>query len=231
MSGMREDFEDDIALAGEYALGLLPDTARVSFETRLVNEPRLRQMVVDWDELLAPMAEAIPSVTPPKRVQKAVEATVFASGPATQERRGFAPWFGALAGGLAAAAVVAAVILIEPGGPSLPAPTHSAALESTDSDMRLDATINDATGKIEIALISGAPPEGRVLELWLITPDAPTPVSLGVVPTVLDLDEMQRDNLQGAVFAVSDEPPGGSPTGQATGSVLALGPVIALSGN
>jgi anti-sigma-K factor RskA len=63
--------------------------------------------------------------------------------------------------------------------------------------------------------------------LWLI-PEGGQPLSLGVVSA----EGVQRRVLEpalalrfaaGATVAVSDEPEGGSPTGQPTGDVLAAG--------
>ena len=56
------------------------------------------------------------------------------------------------------------------------------------------------------------------------------PISLGVLPQTgqgeLDVPQDLRDRLaSGVVLAVSLEPFGGSPTGQATGPVIALGEV------
>jgi anti-sigma-K factor RskA len=44
----------------------------------------------------------------------------------------------------------------------------------------------------------------------------------------LPLPEALRGTVAGLVLAVSDEPPGGSPTGAPTGAVLAVGQVSAL---
>lgn len=67
-------------------------------------------------------------------------------------------------------------------------------------------------------------------ELWAIAGDA-APVSLGVVPEngriTLTLPDALRGSPQsGLVLALSDEPPGGSPTGAPTGDVLAVGEVL-----
>ncbi|MEM1388579.1 MAG: anti-sigma factor [Pseudomonadota bacterium] len=230
MSGGPDDFEDDIALAGEYVLGLLPSVESAAFEARLLHEAPLRQLIVDWDEALVPLTDDIAPITPPRGLIKKIEKRAFADAPsAPRQKRGLGAVFGALAGAVAAALIVAAILLINPTGPTAPAATHSAELRGETSDMLLEASLNQETGTIEIALVAGSPPEGRVLELWLIVPDDDTIVSMGVVPAVLPLTEAQRAKLMGAVLAVSDEPPGGSPTGQATGSVLALGDVVPIS--
>jgi anti-sigma-K factor RskA len=55
---------------------------------------------------------------------------------------------------------------------------------------------------------------------------------LGVLPadptTAVILPEALRADVADLVLAVSDEPPGGSPTGAPTGAVLAVGQVSGL---
>ena len=74
----------------------------------------------------------------------------------------------------------------------------------------------------------GAVAAGRAQELWLIAGEA-TPVSLGVLSTDAETEvivpQALRPLFAGAVLAVSDEPPTGSPTGAPTGDVLAFGTV------
>jgi anti-sigma-K factor RskA len=70
------------------------------------------------------------------------------------------------------------------------------------------------------------------LQLWLIAGND-APVSLGVLPAqamvALQVPAAVSARLApDAVLAVSDEPPGGSPTGQPTGAVLAMGPLNAI---
>jgi anti-sigma-K factor RskA len=64
--------------------------------------------------------------------------------------------------------------------------------------------------------------------LWLIA-GGNAPVSLGVLPdsgiVALAFPVDLKDQLRGATLAISDEPDGGSPTGQPTGAVLATGVV------
>ncbi len=66
--------------------------------------------------------------------------------------------------------------------------------------------------------------------MWLIAGDD-APVSLGVLPdgpVRLAIAPDLRPRLAGATLAISDEPPGGSPTGQPSGAVLATGPLTEL---
>ena len=54
-----QDGGDDAALAGEYALHLLDPEERRAFERRMAAEPRLRDLVREWDERLAVPADEI----------------------------------------------------------------------------------------------------------------------------------------------------------------------------
>ena len=72
----------------------------------------------------------------------------------------------------------------------------------------------------------------RIPELWLI-PAGGKPLPLGVLladrPTQITIppafaDQARRD----AIFAVSLEPPGGSPTGEPTGPVIGSGKLTNL---
>ncbi|MDF0601080.1 anti-sigma factor [Psychromarinibacter sp. C21-152] len=210
--------EDDIALAGEYVLGLLPADERRAFEARLRDEPRLRVLVVEWDERFAALADEAGEVAPPPALEARIERRLFGA------RRRRIPWIGATLGGLIAAAAIVALVFFAPVGPA--DPSHRAEVASEDAELRLAAALVEATGEMQVERLAGAARPGRALELWFI-PEGEAPVSLGVLPEAEDytvtLPEPLRDRLAGAVLAVSDEPPGGSPTGAPTGDVLATG--------
>lgn len=69
---------------------------------------------------------------------------------------------------------------------------------------------------------------GVSLQLWVI-PQNGAPRSLGLInetgETKLVLTGMDAKLADGLVFALSKEPPGGSPTGQPTGSVMCKGAI------
>jgi anti-sigma-K factor RskA len=65
-------------------------------------------------------------------------------------------------------------------------------------------------------------------ELWLLTPDGKvlSVAVLGSLDARFEVPESQRPRLrEGGRLAVSVEPPGGSPTGRATGPVILVGPI------
>ena len=71
---------------------------------------------------------------------------------------------------------------------------------------------------------------GRSAELWLIPADG-KPRSLGLLTGTKRVSVKLNADLRAligvkAALAVSDEPPGGSPSGQPTGAILASGSLI-----
>ncbi|MGI1663447.1 anti-sigma factor [Palleronia sp. KMU-117] len=222
MTDATDSDEDDV-LAGEYALGLMESDARAAFETRLARDPVLRGQVRAWQERLASLAAEVDPVAPPPRLKSAIEGRLFGNAPAT--RPGRWSWTRFLGGALTAIALVVALLLWI--GPPAPGPALTAEVAAEDRSLVYAVRFEPAQGRLEVARIDGAPAEGRVHELWLIAEGASAPVSLGVLPggdrMSLALPETLAAAMAGGTLAVSDEPPGGSPTGQPTGAVLALG--------
>lgn len=218
--------DEDHILAGEYALGLLSADEAAAFEARLGREPELRAAYARWATDFASLSDDIAPTAPPAHVWQQVEARLF---PASRFRpRRMALW----GGGLAAAAVL--VLALVTGGLWGPNPQpplealYRAEVAAEDRSLVVEAVYDAATGTLLIDRTAGAPAPGRALELWLIAGEA-APVSLGVLPeargAALPVPEDLRPRLRAAVLAVSDEPPGGSPTGAPTGAVLATGAV------
>ncbi len=228
------DDEDDRVLAGEYALGLMDAGAAEAFEARLVAEPELRALYAAWAEDLAGLTDEIEEVAPPPALQGRIEAQIFGG---TAVRRPFAGLrgLGWLVGG-AVAAALALYVTLNAGllgqGPVLPgAPDYTAQVAAEDGSLLVLASYDEDGGTLSIERRAGTAPEGRVLELWLIA-GQDAPVSLGVLPDQdaarLEVDPAIGARMAGGVLAISDEPPGGSPTGAPTGSVLATGSVTPL---
>ncbi len=220
------DLEEDIALAAEYALGLLTPPEAEAFEARLAVDPAFRDLYARWAEDLAALTDDLPEVAPPPRVQAAIEGRLFAQ-PA---RRGLFGRFGlpALLGATAVAGVLAVVLNLGSFAPVPEGPLYRAEIAAEDGSLRVIAAYDPATEALRIERVTGSAPAGRVLELWLIAGDA-APASLGVLPeaatAVIPVPDALRAGLAGGVLAISEEPVGGSPTGAPTGEVLALGPV------
>jgi anti-sigma-K factor RskA len=220
------------ALAAEYVLGLMDEAERREFEARLQGDPALLASVRDWEARFAAMAEdEVEAVAPPPRVEAALKAALFepGQGAAVPVWRRLGLWQALTALG-AATSIALAVMLVTQPQPQPPAP-FVAQLAPTEGADAFLAVYDAGTATLSIRRAAGEARPGRATELWLIAGEA-APVSLGLLDAegraAVAVPATLRDMLPGAVLAVSDEPPGGSPTGAPTGDVLALGPVTAL---
>lgn len=218
----REPGDEDAVLAAELALGLLGAEATRAAERRAADDPGFRSAVIAWREHFALLAGEVEPVAPPAVLARRIEARLFGAGP----RRRAGGWFSGLAIGLAAGAVAAAALIFL----LMPPPAASvltAEIAAPDRSLVIDARLEG--GGIALARLAGAAPPGRVLELWLIG-ESGVPVSLGVLPAAAEArlelpPTLGADPAEGLVLAISEEPPGGSPTGLPTGAVLATGTI------
>ncbi|MDF1670415.1 MAG: anti-sigma factor [Roseovarius sp.] len=223
------DHNDDRALAGEYALGLLPDAERDAFEARLAAEPKLRALYRLWSEDFARLAEDITPITPPAEVFEKIEARIHGAPDTPGLLSMLRVWFlsGVAVAGLALVLVFGTDMFQR--GPQMPAsPAYVAEIAAQDRSLVVQAAYDAQSGHLHFQREVGEAHSGRSLELWLIVGEN-APVSLGILSggghTVLALDDAHRAVLEGAVLAITDEPEGGSPSGAPTGAVLGVGAI------
>ncbi|WP_292291611.1 anti-sigma factor [Marivita sp.] len=226
--GPEED--EPRVLAAEYALGLLPNDERVAFEARMAEDQALRDEVAAWDATFAELIDDVEEVPPSPQLRKRLEARLFgARRPSIWQQ----VWPYAV-GGIAAAVVLwfaatSGVLVTDDEAVRADLVAELAATPDGDG-LDLRANVDTTRGAVQVLRSAGDPPEGRVFELWLIAGNN-APVSLGLLDgdgdTVIDLPQDLLASLPGAVLAISDEPPGGSPTGAPTGAVRAAGPLTA----
>ena len=214
------------ALAADYAIGLMPPTARKRFEHLLQDDAPLRAELARWNTHLSQLTEPLVEQPVPDHVWQAIVARIEPQTLHVPARRPFWSWvrLSALACSLLIALTVGllynrdsvqykATLLSGTAQPGLSIEAHSDYL---------------AVRPLELAAVDG----GRSLELWAI-PVEGKPVSLGLIPRdgdgriVLSQSQQQLIRIP-VVLAVSLEPQGGSPTGQPTGPVLYQGPLAAL---
>ncbi len=140
-------------------------------------------------------------------------------------------WRGASLAALTGMATLAAVLYLTPTLKQPDSAPMIAEVAAQDGTIRLATLFDPATGVLKINRVEGAPATGRTFELWLIE-GGNKPVSLGVLPdaakATIDIADQLRAKMPNATLAISDEPPGGSPTGQATGAVLAIGKIHSI---
>lgn len=232
----RELTGDD-ALAAEYVMGVLDGAERARAARRMEDDPDFARLVDAWEARFSPLSEAIEPVEPPASLKRAIDARLFGSGaPAIAPARAAAPagfwaslalWRGvAIASLMALAFMIAQPWLIQPPADA-PGGRLVASLAPQESDVHYFVVYDARAGDIGLSHVTGERAADRDFELWVIEGDGP-PASLGVIPggsTVhVAVGEALRQRIEaGAVFAISLEPSGGSPTGQPTGPVVAAG--------
>lgn len=230
MTGTDDRKDDDIALAGEYALRLLDAAERRTFEDRLARDSGLRALVGEWEEHFVSLAAEFPSVAPPRHLKAAIEKRLFAAPAPARPRLSLVRMIGGML--TAAALVLAVVVLLPPSMPPAVGTVLVAEVVAEDRSLVVAARFDPERGTLAVERQVGAAAANRALELWLIAEGAPAPLSLGVLPDDPVAEIVLSDEiaavLSGGTLAISDEPPGGSPTGQPTGAVLAVGAISTL---
>ncbi|MCE4062347.1 anti-sigma factor [Pandoraea sputorum] len=238
-------YPDDDLRCAEYVLGVMEADERLALERETLANPALQAQLAFWQGRLTPLIEDLPHEAPPDWVWQRVEQAIRSKQPSATSRA--APntttaglwdslplwrWLGI--GASVAALVLLAVVFkfALPGG----TPTQSVSLDyrvatiaRQDGVAHWTATL--ASQQDQLLIVPATRPTiagNKVTELWLVQGDA-KPVPLGVFdpaqPVTIPLSRTTATALRGAaaVLAVSLEPPGGSPTGQPTGPVIATG--------
>ncbi len=239
--------EEVSLVAAEYVLGVLSAPERAAVERVLARDANMAREVAFWEERLTGLADATEPVAPPdaawSRIEAAVSApaaTTAAPSPAptpTPRRAGvwqsLAFWRGFAIGSAAlAAASLAALAYLELAPRVSPRAPLLATLGQTSGQPGFVAAIGGGGRELVIVPAALLTADQRSLELWLI-PAGDRPHSLGLIapgqPVRLTLppDLVSRATTD-AALAVSLEPPGGSPTGQPTGPVIASGKLTRL---
>lgn len=217
--------EEDDLLAAELALGLSDDNAALA---RKASDRDFAARVQWWEQhfagLTVPLAEqAAPDLWP----------RIAAALPQNDNADVLRRWkivSGAMAAVAAVALVLAVVQRPQDAVPPRPGAPAVASL-SGDRGSALAISYDGQSHRLTVAPVRLDPGKGDA-ELWVIPVGSDKAVSLGVIdarqPRSHQLtDEQARLVGPGAVFAISLEPLGGSPTGTATGPIVAKGTLIA----
>lgn len=215
--------DDDDLLAAELALGLVDDTAVAA---RSAADPAFAERVAWWDArfagLTAPLGEE-----PSPELWRRIAARL----PSNDNAGGLLRWK-VISGGLAAVSAIALFMLAQRPQIELPPQPGAPVVASLSGEKGSALAISyDSTARrLTIAPVQLDPGKGDA-ELWVIPVGSKEVISLGVIdtkkPSSRQLNPAQaRLVAAGATFAVSLEPTGGSPTGQATGPIVASGKLV-----
>jgi anti-sigma-K factor RskA len=226
------EHDEGTPLSAEYVLGVLGAAERHAFEQRLAREPALRDEVQYWERRLGVLAAEVAPVEPPSRVWASIEnalATRAGNSGGIWQSLPFWRWTGIGSAVIAATSIVALVVVSRVPAP---APALVAKLDVSSGQAGFIAAVDPSGSGLTIVPASVTAVNQRVMELWVIAP-GDKPRSLGLIEAgrpihiSLPADLMQRIAAD-ATLAVSLEPPGGSPTGQPTGPVIAGGKLTKL---
>jgi anti-sigma-K factor RskA len=222
--------------AAEYVLGVLGAEERREVERRLAHEPALASDVAFWEERLGGLADAVAPVVPPQdawsRIETAIDLPTAVAPRSSSLWQSLAFWRGFAIGSATLAAASIAALAYVGMVPSARVPLM-ATLGGTSGQPTFVAAVTATGNSLVVVPASLLTNDPRAIELWLIPAGETRPRSLGLIqsgqPIRLDIPpDLARRLTPDAALAVSLEPPGGSPTGQPTGPVVALGKLTSL---
>jgi len=220
--------DDGDLTAAEYVLGVLGAADRREVERRLAREPALASEVAFWEDRLNGLADVVAPVSPPEAIWSRIETAI--GGAPTRPRsvwESLSFWRSFAIGSATLAAASIAALAYIGLVPAARVPLM-ATISGSAGQPNFVASVTASGNSLVIvpaALLTNDP---RAFELWLIPTGETRPRSLGLIkpgqPIRLDIpSDLARGVTPDATLAVSLEPPGGSPTGQPTGPVIAAG--------
>jgi anti-sigma-K factor RskA len=226
------DRDDDRALAGEYALGLLGGDDKAAAERRIAADAGFARDVEHWRARFAAFDDGTAPQRADDQLWRRIEAGL-ASGAAPREDRAglLARWWNSVPALRAAAlaASLAALLLAVGLGAAIRVARQQPVMVAVLLDgSRAGAVVHTfADGRhVLLPLTSIDVPAGRALEVWTLPSRERGPVSVGLMDrartltlSLKDLPATRPDQL----FEITLEPATGSPTGRPTGPVLFKG--------
>jgi anti-sigma-K factor RskA len=234
LDGQGADSLDDSDLdMAEYVLGTLRPVQARAVEALALADPAVAAGLGAWQVRLGPLATLVLPAVPPRELWRRLAlatgiegAQIRFRGDGSAERlRASLRLWQRLAFAAALAALVFAALSLRP--PPVAAPGLLAALSPTGTPGAAFLVRVDANGNAVIVAPTPTPAAaGQVLELWALAPGPATPISLGVLSDAGPA-RLRAPVRPGTQLLLSQEPPGGSPTGQPTGPVVYSGVVTA----
>ena len=230
--------DDDFA-AAEYALGTLDASERATLAARRLREPELDEAIRGWEARLAPLAEAAPEIAPPRDLLPAIEARIRGaahqapgSASVVDLERSVRLWRAmAIAASLFAGVLAIGLVARETSRRSAPR-EYVAILQKDAASPAIEVTVNLDRQELTVRPVAAQAPPGKAYELWIIDAKLGAPRSLGVIgdkPRGASLSGYDPTVVAGATYAVTVEPPGGSPDGKPSGTPVFVGKLIPVS--
>lgn len=225
----------DEILAGEYVLGLLSLEARRAVERRMAEDHSFATLIQHWESDLSTFNDAYDEVSPSDAVLGQIKGRIFGEQQVANARRGlwnsvsFWRWLS-----IGTSAIAASAMIYASGSVSLGVSDRKyiAELSAPANAVSMLVNYDSGSGRMRVVPVAAGAREEKSLELWLV-PGEGDPLSLGVLPPNTEGDLVIPADLRerigdGATLAVTLEPFGGSPTGRATGPIVASGTTRSL---
>lgn len=217
-------------LAAEYVLGTLEQAERERVERDRLSDAELEAMIRAWEDRLSPMLEEVEPLQPGElvfgKIEERLDAVIDSSRDSLHQQ--LKNWKAAAYSGFALAASLLLVIgaLIT----QVPEPSHEApfvaVFQQDDQQPAFLMTVDLETRTLKVQPLTAKGLSGQTYQLWIkADPLGPAPKSLGLLPTIENptfkkLEEYDPELLKSALFGISVEPEGGSPTGKPTGPAI-----------
>lgn len=227
------DRSRDELLAGEYVLGVLSLADRERVAARIARDRAFAAIVARWQENLASFNDDYDEVLPPAAVYSKIETRLFPHKTFAQELVATSRWWNSLllwrGIALGSVALLIAYVSLDTGWIGTPTSRPLVAeLAGEGNSISLVAAYNVVDGRLRVTPVAAGAADQHSLELWLVPGGDDPAISLGVLPQTgegsVEIPAHLRPRLgEGVTLAVSLEPFGGSPTGKATGPVIAVG--------
>jgi len=216
-------------LAGEYVLGLLRGATRRRFERLMMESRTLGAEVAAWEERFAAWALRLKPVEPPGYLEWRMLGRIRSE----SRRRGERPHNLFWRTWAVAATVVLAIVVVTQRltPPAEVKPAEFALMSDSKGTPLWLISVHPEANRVDMkALMPSPAPAGKSYELWMI-PDGGKPVPMGLMNESGQASETVSSELlarlgQAKALAISLEPQGGSPTGQPTGPVLWVAPLV-----
>lgn len=186
-------------------------------------------MVTAWEMRLAALADDLPAERPDPGVKGAIEERLFPATPRAA-RWGQAMLWQAISG---LCVLGLALVLLLDVGQRAEGPLYTAEIAAEEGDFRVVAVVDKVADEVTLTRTRGTAPEGRILQVWAHGPGEPA-MSVGLWPegdTVrLPLPPAIAEVEGVLTLGVSEEPPGGSPTGSPSGRVFGTADIPGVAG-
>ncbi len=230
---------EDRILAAEYALGLLEGEELLAARAREASDTAFAADVVQWQDRLAPLADAIHPRLPRAEVWQRIEAQLSSNGGTANIvalQRSLRRW--QWAGGLSAAAALILAFLALPQmlgssepaqgiaqGPTADQPILAANMPIKGTPLRLDFTYLPGEDSLLVGAVGLTADGAHDHEIWFVPPKGDL-VSLGIVTPGKIVahsvpNAVARALHDGSQLVLTREPLGGKPAGADAGPVVA----------